>query len=134
MHEPIGFRKITDFAELVPSKIADGAVKFILGLDRSGKPLPSKPENPGKRTHEISFTPTAKTAINVGKIVKCIHCLKPRVAYAKKKLSDVHKRSMKSMLNDFQYICGKVFHDLSIDEKNEDLCFRNVTLSGKLNM
>ena len=27
---------------------------------------------------------------------------------------------MKRMLNDFQYICGTVFHDLPIDDKNKD--------------
>ena len=33
---------------------------------------------------------------------------------------DAHKRSMKRMLNDFQYVCGTVFHDLPIDDKNKD--------------
>ena len=54
--------------------------------------------------------------------MKCIHCFKPRVAYAKEKLFGAHKRSMKRMLNDFQYVCGTVFHDLLIDDKNKDSC------------
>ena len=119
-HEPIRFGKITNFGEPVPWEIADGAVKYILGLDCSGKFLLSKLENSGKCTLGIPFTPTSKTAINIGKIVECIHCFKPCVVYAKEKLSDARKRLMKSMLNYFQYVCGTVFHDLLIDEKNKD--------------
>ena len=51
-----------------------------------------------------------------------MHCLKPRAVYAKKTLSDAHKRTMKPMLNYFQYVCGAVFHDLPIDDKNKDSC------------
>ena len=105
-HEPIRFGKVTNFEDLVPSEIADGAVKYILGLDRSEKVLPPKLENPGKCTHGIPFTSTVKTTITVNKIVKCIHCLKPRVVCSKKKLFDACKWSMKPMLNDFQYVCG----------------------------
>ena len=120
-HEPIRFGKITNFGEPVPWQIADGAVKYILGLDHSGKLLLSKLENPGKCTHGIPFTPTSKTAINIGKIVECIHCFKPCVVYAKEKLSDARKKLMKSIVKDyFQYVCGTVFHDLLIDEKNKD--------------
>ena len=100
--ERIRFGKTANIGERVPSEIADARVKYILGLDPPEKFLPSKLENPGKRTHGIPSTPTAQTAINVGKIVKCNHCLKPRVVYAKKKLSEAHKKSRKRMLNDFQ--------------------------------
>ena len=62
----------------------------------------------------------AQTAINVGKIVKCIHCLKPYTVYTKKKFSDAHKRSMKYILSNFQYVWGTVFHDLLTDDKSKD--------------
>ena len=114
--------KIANFGKPVPSEIADGTVKYILGSDPSEKFLPSKLENPDKRTHGIPFTPTAQTAINVGKTVKYIHCLKPRAVYAKKTLSDAHKWTMKPMLSYFQYVCGTVFHDLPNDDKNKDSC------------
>ena len=65
-HEPIRFGKIANFGEPVPSESADGTDKYILGSDPSGKFLPSKLENLGKRTHGIPFTPTAQFAINVG--------------------------------------------------------------------
>ena len=78
-HEPIRLGKIANIGEPVPSEIADDTVKYILGSDPSEKFLPSKFENPGKRTHGIPFTPTAQTVINVGKIVKSIHCFKPCV-------------------------------------------------------
>ena len=119
-HEPITFGKIDNSGEPVPSEIADGTVKYILGSDPSEKFLPSKLKNSDKRTHEIPFISTAQTAINVGKIVKCIHYLKPLVVYEKKKLSDAHKSLIKRMLNDFPYVCGTVFHDLPIDDKNKD--------------
>ena len=71
--------------------------------------------------------------------MKCIHCLKPRVVYIKRKLSDAQKRSMKHMLNNFQYICGAVFHDLPIDDKNKDLyvsemlhCWENLTYQSPM--
>ena len=78
-------------------------------------------KNPGKHIHGIPFKPTPQTAIKVGEIVKCIHCLQPHVVYTKEKLSDAHKMSMKCLLNDFQYACGIVFHNLHIDDKNKDL-------------
>ena len=65
-HEPIRFGKIANFGEPVPSESADGTDKYILSSDPSGKFLPSKLENLGKRTHGIPFTPTAQFAINVG--------------------------------------------------------------------
>ena len=80
-HEPIRFGKIANFGEPVPSEIADGTIKYIIGSDPSEKYFPSKLEIPGKGTHKIPFTPTVQTAINVGKIVKCIHCLQPPVAF-----------------------------------------------------
>ena len=120
-YEPIRLGEIANFGEPVPSEIADGTVKYILASDLSEKFLLSKLENSVKGTHGLPLTPTAQTAINVWKVVKCIHCLKPRVAYAKKKLSDSYKRLMKrsnEMLNDLQYLCGTVFHDLPIGDKN----------------
>ena len=102
-YEPIRLGEIANFGEPVPSEIADGTVKYILASDLSEKFLLSKLENSVKGTHGLPLTPTAQTAINVWKVVKCIHCLKPRVAYAKKKLYDSYKRLMKrsnEMLND----------------------------------
>ena len=63
---PQDSKKFANFGAPGPSEIADGTVKYILGSDPSKKFLPSKLENPGKRTHEILFTPTAQTVINVG--------------------------------------------------------------------
>ena len=120
-YEPIRLGEIANFGEPVPSEITDGTVKYILASDPSEKFLPSKLENSGKHTQGLPLTPTAQTAINAGKVLKCIRCLKARVAYAKKKLSDSYKRLMKrsnEMLNDFQYVCGTVFHDLRIGDKN----------------
>ena len=90
LHEPITFGNIANFGEPIPSEIADGTVKYILHSDPSETFLTSKLENPGKHTHQIPFTPTVQTAINVGEIAKCMHCLKPPIVYTKKKLSDPH--------------------------------------------
>ena len=76
----------------MPTDSDDGSIKYIEGSDESEKFLPSKLEDPSKRNHGMSFTPTAQTALNVGKTIKCTQCLKPRVVYAKKKLPKQARR------------------------------------------
>ena len=65
------------------------------------------------------FTPTTQTAVNVGITVKCLECRKLRVIYTKKKLTNANM-AMKRIFNNFQYVCGTVFHDIPIDERNRD--------------
>ena len=119
-HEPLRFGEIEKFGEPVPTESDDGVLKYVQGSDESEKFLPSKLENPSKRTHGMPFTPTAQTAINVAKCIKCCQCSKPRVIYAKKKFTDANKRSMKRILNDFHYVCGTVFSEIPVDERNKD--------------
>ena len=68
----------------------------------------------------MPFTPTAQTALNVGITVKCSECWKPRVTYAKKKLTNANIMAMKRIFNNFQYVCGAVFHDIPINERKRD--------------
>ena len=83
-YEHLRFEEVRKFGESVLTDSDDGSIKYIEGSDESEKLLPSKLEDPFKRNHGMSFTPTAQTALNVGKTIKCTQCLKPRVVYAKK--------------------------------------------------
>ena len=90
------------------------------GSDPSEKFLLSKLESPAKRNRGMQVTPTAQTTLNVGITVKCSECRKPRVIYAKKKLTNANIMAMKRIFNNFQYDCGTFFHDTPIDERNSD--------------
>ena len=57
----------------------------------------------------------------------------------KEKLSDAHKRTIKAMLNYFQYAYGTVSHELPIDDKKKDLrvlemlhCWENVSYESPM--
>ena len=90
------------------------------GSDPSEKFLLSKLESPAKRNHGMQVTPTARTTLNMGITVKCSECRKPRVIYAKKKLTNANIMAMKRIFNNFQYVYVTVFHDIPIDERNRD--------------
>ena len=45
---------------------------------------PSKLEDVTKRNHGMDFRPSAQTAVNVGMVIKCSKCKKPRLMYSKK--------------------------------------------------
>ena len=96
------------------------SITYMQGSDPSEKFLLSKLESPAKRNHGMQVTPTARTTLNVGITVKCSECRKPRVIYAKKKLTNANIMAMKRIFNNFQYVCGTVFHDIPIDERNRD--------------
>ena len=81
-HEPLRFGEVSIFGEPVPTDSDDGSV-YIEGSDESEKFLPTKLD-PSKRNHGMPFTPTAQTALNVGKTIKCTQCLKPCVVYQRK--------------------------------------------------
>ena len=84
------------------------------------------------------FTPTTQTAVNVGITVKCLECRKLRVIYTKKKLTNANM-AMKRIFNNFQYVCGTVFHDIPIDERNRDTlilellyCWENLSCTSPI--
>ena len=68
----------------------------------------------------MPFIPTAQAALNVGKLIKCSECQKPRLIYAKKKLSPQNLLSLEGVLNDFQHVHGTILLDVPKDNQNPD--------------
>ena len=59
-------------------------------------------------------------ALNVGRIVTCTECYKPRLLYSRAKLKDGELRPLKRVLNDFQFVCGSVFQEIMVDKNKPD--------------
>ena len=100
----------------MPITSEDGDVKYSEGSDPLEKHLPSKIEDISKQSHEIPFTPTAQTAKNVGFVLRCDECNKPRLLYAKLKLKGEEISALKRTLNDLLYVCGGSLKEISADE------------------
>ena len=90
------------------------------GNNPTEKFIPSWLEDSSKRNHDMPFTPTAQAALNIGKLIKCSECRKPRLIYAKKKLSPQNLLSLERVLNDFQYVRGTILQDVPKDDQNPD--------------
>ena len=137
-HEPLRYGEISSFGEPVPKEKTNGSITYIQESNPSEKFLPSKLENPAKCNHGMPFTPTAQTAVNVGITLKCSECRKPCVLYTKKKLANANM-AMKRIFNNFQYVCGTVFHNIPIDERNRDTlilellyCWENLSCTSPI--
>ena len=84
-HEKLrGADNITEFPDLEPYEV-DGVQHYNAGNDPTEKYLPSKLEDPEKRSHNIPFPLSAQTAKNVGLTIKCVDCGKPRLLHSKHK-------------------------------------------------
>ena len=120
-HFPVrGKENIENFGDPIPHYDDEGNEHYHQGEDPEEKFIPSKLENPSKRGHGIPFSPSAQTALNVGRIVTCTECHKPRLLYSRTKLKDGELRSFKRMLNGFQFVCGSVFQEIMFDKNNPD--------------
>ena len=60
----------------------------------------------------MGFSPSDQTALNVGSIIKCVECKKPRLMYSKRKLSDDEKGALKRFLPSFENVCGSSFREV----------------------
>ena len=86
-HFPVrGKEKIESYGDPIPQNDEEGNKHYHQGEDPEEKFIPSKLENPSKRGHGIPFSPSAQTALNVGRIVTCTECHKPRLLYSRTKL------------------------------------------------
>lgn len=106
--------------EPIASESTKGSLKKIQGSDSSDNFLPSKLENPAKCNHDMPLTPTTQTTLNVGFAITCSECSKPGLVYAKKKLSHRNAMLMQRILNDLQYVCSTIFHNIPVDDRNID--------------
>ena len=120
-HFPVrGKEIIKSFGDPIPHNDGESNEHFDQGEDPEEKFSPSKLENLSKRGHGIPFSPSAQTELNVGKIVTCRECHKPRLLYSIAKLKDGELRSFKRVCNDFQFACGSVFQEVMVDKNNPD--------------
>lgn len=117
-HKPLRGELPERFPDPVPTTSEDGDVKYSEGSDPKEKHLPSKIEDISKQSHEIPFTPTAQTAKNVGFVLRCDECKKPRLLYAKLKLKGEDISTLKRTLNDLLYVCGGSLREISGDENS----------------
>ncbi|PKC52116.1 hypothetical protein RhiirA1_482236 [Rhizophagus irregularis] len=87
-----------------------------------------KPRNKSKDVEKkggngMDFSPTVQYGKNVRTIVKCVECNKPRVLYARHKISEEEFRLLQSFLESIEYTCGVTFKGLSelSSSKNMDV-------------
>ena len=105
-HSCIKGQPIESFGDPVPFTDQEGVEHYKEGQDEEEKFLPSRLIDPTKRSHNIPFSPTAQTALNVGVSIPCTECRKPRLIYAKQRLRDDEKSALKRHLNNFGFLCG----------------------------
>jgi hypothetical protein len=61
----------------------------------------------------MDFSPTAQFGKNVRTTVRCIECNKPRVLYARHKITEEEFCLLQSFLESIEYTCGVTFKGLS---------------------
>ena len=141
-HKPIrGGDEIDIFPDPVPQEI-DGILHYNPGSDADEKFLPSKLEDVEKGSHNIPFSPTGQTAKNVGFVVKCLECNKPRLLHSKNKLKTAEEqKGAKSMISKLSYMCGSVLSEYlgtgnDRDEKYLKSLFvrENISCSSKIEL
>ncbi|XP_074641196.1 uncharacterized protein LOC141898942 [Tubulanus polymorphus] len=73
--------------------------------------------------HHIPFSPTAQICKNVGEVLNCTECDKPRVMYSNKKLTQKEKDLIECITKGFSYSCGMVLQEaIDKDELSEGEC------------
>jgi DNA-directed RNA polymerase subunit RPC12/RpoP len=105
-HKPLKSNEpITNFPDPEPYEV-EGVQHYKAGDDPGEKFLPSKLENPEKRSHGIPFSPTAQTAKCIGFTIKCSECGKPRLLHSKNKLTGEQPKQLKIFLGRIIFVCG----------------------------
>ncbi|GBC32615.2 hypothetical protein GLOIN_2v1880501 [Rhizophagus irregularis DAOM 181602=DAOM 197198] len=64
-----------------------------------------------KVKHSMPFCPSAVRAKNVGVVVNCAECEKPRLLFSARKLSKKDRTRLQSFLDTIFYTCGMSFHN-----------------------
>ena len=67
--------------------------------------LPSLLENVEKQDNGRDFPPTAQTSKNVGLVIFCTECKKPRLLHSKYKLKNQQPAAAKRIVQKLEYIC-----------------------------
>ena len=79
-----------------------------------------------KSSHNIPFTVSAQTAMNVGMTIKCNECSKPRLLYAKQKLKPAEMEAFKRVVNGIVSLCGTPINEIDENEDNRDVRMTNI--------
>lgn len=64
-----------------------------------------------KGKHSMPFCPSAVRAKNVGVVINCVECEKPRLLFSAKKLSKNDKERLQNFLDTIFYTCGMSFYN-----------------------
>ena len=103
-HKPLRGEAPSALGDPVPYTDEEGITHYKQGDDPEEIFMPSKLEDITKRNHGIDFSPSAQTALNVGSIIKCSQCKKPRLLYSKRKLTETEKVELKRFLSSYEYL------------------------------
>ena len=115
-HNPLRGPHPDRFPDPVPVTSDVEGSKYKEGYDPDEQHLLSKLEDVSKQNHNIPFTPTAQTTKNVGFVIKCTSCSKPRLLYSTYKLKENETNSFKRFTNNLIYICGGSFREIEETE------------------
>ena len=96
---------IDTFPDPVPIE-NDGVLHYTPGSDPTEKYLPSTLEDVEKSSHNIPFSPSAQTAKNVGFVIVCCECDKPRLLHSRNKIKKENINAVKRMMGKLTYVCG----------------------------
>ena len=104
--------KVENFPDPVLYK-EDSITRYPPGLDPAEKFLPSKLEDPEKRSHNIPFSTTAQTAKNVGITIraKSAKSKKTRLLHSQKKMTAGEIKTLKRLISKFSCVCGSVISE-----------------------
>ena len=67
--------------------------------------LPSLKDGRGKQSHGMPFSPSGQTASNVGELILCSECLRPRVTYSKHKLNHYEIEVLLRSIEPLLFLC-----------------------------
>lgn len=75
---------------------------------------PSLKDDGGKKPHEIPFSPSGQTAANVGEVIFCSECFRPRVMYSQRKLRHTDVTVLLRSLENVLYVCGSKLNGVEV--------------------
>ena len=140
-HEPLVSAALKRFGQPVPVADEEGKEHYVEGEDPDEKHLPSILSNVEKQSHNIPFTVSAQTAMNVGMTIICNECSKPRLLYAKQKLKPAEMEAFKRVINGIVYSCGTPINEIDENEDNRDArmtnivcCHENLNCNSKIEL
>lgn len=119
-HKPLRGDEPDQFPDPVPNDDENAEGHYKEGYDPNEQHLPSKMEDVSKLPHNIPFRYSSITSKNVGLVMKCSECGKPRLIHSKNKMKKDALEQFKRVINDYVYVCGGSFSDVDIDEGNND--------------